>query len=200
LKVDRARAEASADPAAVVPLLDEIREDLRGALAQIRTLARELRPPGLDALGVVDALRQQLATIGGPAGPAIEIDASDVGVLPAAIEVAAYRIVLEAVTNTIRHAAARQCRVEIARDRDALVIRVIDDGRGIGASSVGVGTRAMYERAIEVGGELLVVAAPDGGTVVSAWLPLGGTDRQLAPPRDAGPSIAPDALESVAPP
>jgi len=198
LKVDRARAESSADPAAVGPLLDEIRTDLRGALAQIRTLSRELRPPGLDALGLVDALREQLATIGGPADPVVEIEATDVGVLPAAIEVAAYRIVVEAVTNTVRHAGARHCRVEMARDRDALVIRVIDDGNGIGPGPVGVGTRAMYERAVEVGGELLVVGAPDGGTIVSASLPLGAEEPSLLRPQDSSPSVAPDALESAA--
>ena len=200
LKVDRARAEATTDPAAVGPLLDEIRLDLRGALAQIRGLARDLRPPGLDALGLVDALRQQLATIGGPDGPVVEIDATDIGPLPPAIEVAAYRIVVEAVTNAVRHADAGHCRVSLARDRDALVIRVADDGRGIAAGPVGVGTRAMYERAAEVGGELLVAASPDGGTVVSASLPVGPADRTVGLLPVAGLSLgpAPDALESGA--
>jgi signal transduction histidine kinase len=176
LKVDRARAEAAADPAAVAPLLDEIRADLRDALTQIRTLSRELRPPGLDALGLVDALRQQLATIGGSDGPAVTIDAGAVGALPPAIEVAAYRIVVEAVTNAVRHSGARTCTVRLTRERDALMVSVSDDGDGIRSGTIGVGTRAMYERATEVGGELLVGAGPDGGTVVSASLPL------VAPP------------------
>jgi signal transduction histidine kinase len=176
LKVDRARAEAATDPAAVGPLLDEIRADLRGALSQIRGLSRELRPPGLDALGLVDALRQQLATIGGLDGPLVVLDAGDVGALSPAIEVAAYRIVVEAVTNTVRHAGARHCRVELTRERDTLLIRVSDDGRGVGAGPVGVGTRAMYERATEVGGELLVGSGPDGGTIVTASLPIGLAD------------------------
>jgi signal transduction histidine kinase len=206
LKVDRARAQAATDPGGVAPLLDEIREDLRGALAQIRSLSRELRPPGLDALGLVDTLRQQLATIGGPAGPALEIDATDIGALPPAIEVAAYRIVVEAVTNTIRHADARHCRVSLARDRETLVIRITDDGRGIGPGPVGVGTRAMYERAAEVGGELLVAASPDGGTVVTASLPVGAAgaagpigpaDRKDSATLEAGPPVPGDGLESV---
>jgi signal transduction histidine kinase len=199
LKVDRARAEAATDPATIGPLLDEIRTDLRGALAQIRGLARELRPPGLDALGLVDALRQQLATIGGPDGPAVEIVATDIGVLPPAIEVAAYRIVIEAVTNTVRHAGAHTCRVDIGRDRENLTIRVADDGVGIGPGPVGVGTRAMYERAAEVGGELLVEAAPDGGTMVSASLPIGPAERTAGSGVEAHPARAVEPREPLEP-
>ncbi|MBA2382756.1 MAG: hypothetical protein H0V73_11655 [Chloroflexi bacterium] len=175
LKVDRARAEVTTDPDAVGPSLDEIRADLRSAIAQIRGLARELRPPGLDALGLVDALRQQLAAIGGPDGPAVELQAGPIGPLSPAIEVAAYRIVVEAVTNAIRHADATRCSVSLVVDRDLLVIRVADDGRGIEPGPVGVGTRAMYERASELGGELIVEAGPSGGSVVSATLPMGPT-------------------------
>jgi len=196
LKVDRARAEAATDPAAVGPLLDEIRSDLRGALAQIRGLARELRPPGLDALGLVDALRQQLATIGGPDGPVVEVIATDLGILPPAVEVAAYRIVIEAVTNTVRHAGATLCRVDLARERHALLIVVTDDGGGIGPGPVGVGTRSMYERAAEVGGELLVAPGPDGGTIVTASLPLGTTEAAVDRGLDAGSALGLDAVES----
>jgi signal transduction histidine kinase len=206
LKVDRARADAARDPAAVGPLLDEIRSDLRGALAQIRTMSRELRPPGLDALGLVDALRQQLATIGGPGGPAVAVEAPELGPLPPAIEVAAYRIVLEAVTNTVRHASARSCRVTLARARDALAIEVRDDGTGIAPGRIGVGTRAMYERAAEVGGELLIGPGVDGtGTVVAATLPLAGGAALPAsgpvPGSESAPaerSRAADAVEPVA--
>lgn len=198
LKVDRARAEVSSDPAAVGPLLDEIRSDLRGALAQIRGLSRELRPPGLDALGLADALRQQLAAIGGADGPTVEVDAPDLGMLPPAVEVAAYRIVIEAVTNSVRHADARSCRVELARDHENLLIRVADDGRGIDAAPVGVGTRAMYERAAEVGGELLVGHGPGGGTVVSASLPIGAAERPIAASSDGGQPRPTEAPEPVA--
>ncbi|HEX2756180.1 MAG TPA: ATP-binding protein, partial [Candidatus Limnocylindrales bacterium] len=148
-------------------------------------------------LGLVDALRQQLATIGGPDGPIVEVSADDIGAIPAAIEVAAYRIVVEAVTNTVRHADAGHCRVELEREREALVIRVADDGHGIGSGPVGVGTRAMYERAAEVGGELLVGAAPDGGTVVSASLPVGAAKRTIARGRDGGQPRTAEAVESA---
>ncbi|MEO5941615.1 MAG: histidine kinase, partial [Candidatus Limnocylindrales bacterium] len=198
LKVDRARAEADADPGSVGPTLDEIRTDLRGALAQIRSLARELRPPGLDALGLVDALRQQLATIGGTGGPAVDVVAGDIGPIPPAIEVAAYRIVIEAATNAVRHSGATCCSVEIVRERRALAIRIHDDGSGIGGGPVGVGTRSMYERAAEVGGELLIGPAPDGGTIVSASLPLAtqATPNVTSAP-DPGPSRGADRIEPV---
>ena len=198
LKVDRARAEAEADPTAVRATLDEIRTDLRAALAQIRSLARELRPPGLDALGLVDSLRQQLATIGGSSGPAVEIIAADIGPIPPAIEVAAYRIVIEAVTNAVRHSGATRCSVEIVRERRALAVRIHDNGSGISGGPIGVGTRSMYERAAEVGGELLIEPAPEGGTVVSASLPLTTqAAASVTMPTDAGPSRSTDRIESV---
>jgi signal transduction histidine kinase len=201
LKVDRARADAVTDPAAVGPLLDEIRSDLRAALAQIRSLSRELRPPGLDALGLVDALRQQLATIGGSGGPLVTIEAAEVGSLPPAIEVAAYRIIIEAVTNVVRHADARTCTVRIERERDALILRVADDGAGIGRGAVGVGTRSMYERAAEVGGELLVGEGPTGGTIVTASLPVppaAAAADPIAGSVEAGRTPPAEPLESAA--
>jgi signal transduction histidine kinase len=162
-------------------------------------MSRELRPPGLDALGLVDAVRQQLATIGGPDGPTVTIDAGDVGVLPPAIEVAAYRIVVEAATNVVRHAGAQACVVRIAREPGALRIEVTDDGGGIRAGRVGVGTRAMYERAAEVGGELLVGPGKDAGTIVTAWLPLAATATPPVPsaPGEDRPRSA-DTVESAA--
>ncbi len=93
---------------------------------------------------------------------------------------------IEAVTNAVRHADAGHCRVDLARDRETLVIHVADDGRGIEPGPVGVGTRAMYERAAEVGGELLVGRGRDGGTVVSASLPIGAAERTQAADADGG--------------
>src|SRR5258705_60387 len=120
------------------------------------------------------------------------------GAPPPAIEVAASRIVVEAVTNAIRHADARHCRVSLVRSRETLAIRIVDDGRGIGPGPVGVGTRAMYERAAEVGGELLVAASPDGGTVVSASLPVGAAG--AAGPIGAADRTDPAALAAGPPP
>jgi signal transduction histidine kinase len=94
-------------------------------------------------------------------------------VLPAAVEVVAFRIATEAMANAVRHAGAASVVVRLAADRDGLVVEISDDGSGIdpGAAS-GVGLRSMDERASEVGGEVDLLARPDGGTIVRARLPL----------------------------
>ena len=96
------------------------------------------------------------------------------GALPAATEVAAYRIAVEAMMNVVRHAEASRCDVRLWLDEDGLSIEVVDDGRGIGARDSGVGTRSMHERAAEVGGEVTIEQLADGGTRVAVHLPLYG--------------------------
>jgi two-component system NarL family sensor kinase len=96
--------------------------------------------------------------------------------LPAAVEVAAYRIALEAINNAERHAEARNCAVRVDLDNDAGAPRVeiVDDGKGIGEDrGTGVGLSSMRERAAELGGWCTVEALPSGGTRVLAYLPLG---------------------------
>lgn len=176
LKLDLARDRARTEPAAVGPVLDELRSDVRAAIAQVRTIARELRPPTLDALGLVGAIRQQADGMGGSVngGPVPVVEtAEDLPPLSAAVEVAAYRIAVEAMTNVIRHAAATRCTVRLALDRDTLEIVVSDDGGGLTGRAVGVGTRSMAERAAEVGGEVTFEPEPGGGTRVVARLPVG---------------------------
>jgi len=93
--------------------------------------------------------------------------------LPAAVEVAAFRIVQEALTNVVRHAQARTCMVHLALDGETLRIEVDDDGRGISPTRrAGVGLASMRERAAELGGDCVVEAPPAGGTRVIAHLPL----------------------------
>ena len=92
--------------------------------------------------------------------------------LPAAVEVAAYRIAVEAMMNVVRHASATTCRVELRMDPDALDIEVVDDGGGLDPASTGVGLGSMRERAAEVGGDVVIVDADQGGTRVLARLPV----------------------------
>ena len=98
--------------------------------------------------------------------------------LSAAVEVAAYRIAQEALTNVSRHAGARACAIWLAVDEDALRLEVRDDGRGIPDARedpsvrAGVGLTSMRERAAELGGSLVVGSPPGGGTLVRASLPL----------------------------
>ena len=113
--------------------------------------------------------------VGRAAGVAIQVGSapSPLPELPAAVEVAAYRIAVEAMTNAVRHAGARACRVQLDA-ADQLTIEVTDDGRGLGEPPrAGTGLESMRERAAEVGGELSVERRPEGGTRVIARLPLG---------------------------
>jgi signal transduction histidine kinase len=182
LKLDLARERAATDApsAGLSPLLDEIRTDVRSVISDVRRLARELRPPTLDSLGLAGAIGQQAAALGGgTTGPSIVVEVDGpLPMLPAAVEVVAYRIATEAMTNVVRHAAASSCVVRLYIDRDGLVVEVTDDGRGIDAeASSGVGLRSFDERAGEVGGEVDLLAGPGGGTIIRARLPLTGDDR-----------------------
>ncbi|WP_076814409.1 sensor histidine kinase [Pseudofrankia asymbiotica] len=172
--------EERADPAAAKAAL--IRDRLRGTVREIRHVVENLRPPALDDGGLTVALGQLVA----PFAPIVALDLSDGsadgqpgsqpgGTLPAATEVAAYRIVAEAVTNAVRHSACERCTVHVRQEPPWLVVEVVDDGVGLAADAVpGVGLQSIRERAGEVGGRLEVRRAAEGrGTVVRARLPLG---------------------------
>jgi signal transduction histidine kinase len=183
LKVDvareRAGERADADHGELGGLLDEIRADVRSVISDVRRLARELRPPTLDTLGLAGAIGQQAAALGGgPTGPSIVVEVAEpLPALPAAVEVVAYRIATEAMTNVVRHAEAQSCIVRLSVDRDGLVVEIEDDGRGIDPTAPsGVGRRSIDERAAEVGGEVDLVTRPGGGTMVRARLPLTDDD------------------------
>jgi signal transduction histidine kinase len=152
-------------------LLGEIDTEVKSSLGDIRRLVEALRPPALDELGLLGAVRSRAAALAGDMR--IEVSGSEsTGALPAAIETAAYRIVVEAMTNAVRHSGGAHCSVLIMVDDDAVEAVVRDDGRGLAADrNPGVGLRSMQERAAEVGGTLSVSSATEG-TVVSARLPL----------------------------
>jgi two-component system, NarL family, sensor kinase len=148
--------------------LDDLTEQTQNAIAEVRRLVHDLRPPALDELGLVGALTEQGRVLGDfeVAGPDPQPP------LPAAVEVAAYRITLEAMTNVARHAGARQARVRIDIG-DAVLIEVSDDGDGLPtAPRAGVGIASMRERALELGGVCTVEPAQPRGTVVRASIPL----------------------------
>src|SRR5262249_23511554 len=148
-------------------LLVELRAQTQAAVADVRRLVYGLRPPALDDLGLVAAIRAQAEHLA--VGLPIVVEASEpLPPLPAAVEVAAYRIAGEAVTKGGRHAAARSCLVRIALD-GGLRLEVVDDGVGIGPGApVGVGLASMRERAAELGGTLQIDSVSGGGTRVIA--------------------------------
>ncbi|GAA0379340.1 hypothetical protein GCM10009530_32440 [Microbispora corallina] len=146
-------------------LSDQLRETVR----DVRHVVEDLRPPALDDLGLVPALRQLLD----PYASTVMVVAAALPPLPAAIEVAAYRIAAEAVTNALRHSGCRTCTLRLRIDGPWLVVEVRDDGRGVGdAATPGVGLQSIRERAGEVGGRLELADADGGGMLVRARLPL----------------------------
>jgi signal transduction histidine kinase len=173
LKLDAARNLLTQQPAAVDLLLVEVKTQLQATIADIRRLVYDLRPPALDELGLVSALQEQAMQYRQLNGVQVVIEAPpQLPTLPAAVEVAAYRIVLEALTNVARHAQARTCCVRIALT-EVLTIEVIDDGQGLPSQpQVGIGLASMRERAAELGGTCLITTGATGGTHVLVRLPL----------------------------
>jgi signal transduction histidine kinase len=181
------RATIERDPVAAGEQAVELRAELRAAVADIRRLVHGMRPPALDELGLIGALRQRAARYGAGgayltadgAAPGAEalavtvIAPDDLPPLPAAVEVAILRIVDEALTNVAKHAAARSCFVRLSFD-DGLRLTIEDDGVGIAANRVaGVGLLSMRERAEELGGRFEIARREGGsGTLLIARFPL----------------------------
>ncbi|MCF6378616.1 histidine kinase [Nocardioides KLBMP 9356] len=171
---DAARNQLRTDPDRADELLVGLRTETAAAIAEIRRLVEGLRPPALDQLGLVGAVRQHAATLHSSSGTplAVTVDIDDhLPALSAATEVAAYRIVVEALTNAARHAAASTATVTMQVRERQLVIAVRDDGRSDAAWVPGVGMSSMRERALQVGGTLRATATAGGG-LVEASLPL----------------------------
>jgi PAS domain S-box-containing protein len=159
--------------------LDESMAIIDRALQQVRELSLDLRPMALDDLGLVAALRWYVDREAQRAGLAPEFSAGDLERLPPELETACFRIAQEALTNVVRHAKAKQVRVELSQSGDELHLVVRDDGIGFdpaaiggGASDVKLGQLGMRERALIVGGTIEVVSAPGRGTEVHARFPL----------------------------
>jgi signal transduction histidine kinase len=176
LKLGTVRALLSeGDTAGATRILRDLEAELSASVDAVRSLAYQLRPPVLDDLGLVEALRSLAADAASPRVSVRVIGA--VQDLPAAVEAAAYRISREALTNVRRHADARTCALVLEACSD-LTITISDDGRGMppGAHH-GVGLNSMRERAEELGGTLSVDSPAGGGTRVVAVLPCPGTQR-----------------------
>jgi signal transduction histidine kinase len=176
-RIEVAAMLVGTDPARSTALLHDLEGQVRATIGDIRRLVYDLRPPTLDQHGLVGAIHAEIARWQeGQLQVNVEAD-EPLPPLPAAVEVAAYRIVQEAVTNVVRHAQAQHCSIRLRQAADArrawMEVEVADDGRGLPAEHrVGVGLNAMRERVAELGGMWLI--EPNGmcGTRVSARLPL----------------------------
>jgi signal transduction histidine kinase len=179
LKLAAVKQLLDKDPASAVPLLDQVMTQNQSTVEEVRRLVYGLRPPALDELGLVAAIRDHVVGMDGKSTLQIEITEPPEGLPPlsAAVEVAAYRIILEALTNVIRHAEAKHCTIRFSGAQNGsnpiLRIEIADDGIGLAHDlRAGVGLRSMRERAEELGGTCVVHLLESSGTRVRAQLPL----------------------------
>ena len=173
LKLDAACNLLAREPQTAEALLAGIKAQTQAAISDIRRLVYDLRPPTLDELGLIPTIREQADSCS-LSGLNVIVEApQQLPPLPAAVEVAAYRIVQEALTNVVRHARSRACRVRISIG-EKLQLEITDDGIGLPEDHrAGVGLASMRERAAELGGTCVVEpSGPAGGTRVLALLPL----------------------------
>ena len=176
LKADAARLLAHSDADKTAALLTELRSSVTDAVNDIRNLVYNLRPPELDGLGLAGSLREHAQRLthrvdGSPL--AVRIDAPGLAELPAAVEIAAYRIATEALTNVARHSAASAATVSVTTDGSTLCLQISDNGLAAesGTWSPGVGLASMAERAAELGGHCQAGPSRHGG-VVTVKIPL----------------------------
>jgi signal transduction histidine kinase len=167
---------ARADPAALQAAADTADAHLGEEVRKLRDLIAELRPAALDDLGLrpaIESLVQRQAQLGGFT-PQVTVELSAHDRLPPDTETAIYRIAQEALSNAVKHAAARRVTVRVARRSDGVEVEVTDDGRGFDphAATEGFGLPGMRERAVLAGGRLSVVSQDGGPTSVAAVLPL----------------------------
>jgi signal transduction histidine kinase len=187
------------DRAKAVALTTDLNQSIRATVGDIRRLAYDLRPPALDELGLVAAIQERAAQYSASGGLRVVVEADkQLPPLPAAVEVATYRITQEALMNAVRHAQASNCHIRLtinnpmaaqnkwqatgsfqasvaARQLAAamLSLEIIDDGIGLAESySPGIGLRSMRERAAELGGTCTIERSANGGTRVFVNLPI----------------------------
>jgi signal transduction histidine kinase len=154
-----------------------LRDRLRDTVGEVRRVVDNLRPPALDDVGLVEAVRQQVAAYavvgsGNGSRPLVDVRSDPLPDLPAAVEVAAYRIITESVANAMRHGRPSQCDVVLRTRSGWLEVSIADDGSGVAADATpGVGLASMRERAAEVGGSFDIESGARG-TTITARLPL----------------------------
>ncbi len=171
LKLDAARNHLAHDPETSAQLLADLKQELQAAIGDIRRVAYDLRPPALDQMGLVSAIRE-FAAQNSVNSLLITVTADPLPLLPAAVEVAAYRITQEAITNTVRHARAKSCTVSLQLTT-YLQLEIHDDGCGLPVDyQAGVGLSSMRERTAELGGSFQMNSTTGEGLHIFIQLPI----------------------------
>ncbi|ETK34446.1 GAF domain-containing sensor histidine kinase [Microbispora sp. ATCC PTA-5024] len=174
LTAQAAAALARRDPDRAVREIERVERLAGEALAELRAVIVELRPPELDRHGLVECVRKQAELLDRlhPAEVVFAFEGEPPGGLPPEIEVAVLRVAQEALHNALRHASASRVAVRLAHRGPALTLEVADDGAGFDEEGVhGLGLPSMRDRAQGVGGSLTVVSAVGKGTTVRLEVP-----------------------------
>jgi len=158
------------DAAGAARLLTRIQEEATASVSEVRRIIDGLRPTALDRLGLVGAIRRHTRGIS-PAVP-VTITADGLPRLPPEVETAAYRVVVEALTNIVRRAGAQRAQIILTTAGRALRIVVTDDGRGTGEPLEDVDLASVHRRAAKLDGKVTISSRPGHGTEVVALLPL----------------------------
>jgi signal transduction histidine kinase len=177
LTAQAARVQIEKNPARTAAQLERLQETAAAALAEMRALIFQLRPPGLSELGLIAALQQHVAALGRREGLTVQLEVSGEERYARGVEQAIYRIMQEALNNVVKHAGA--CNVAIALDLqpDRTTLRVADDGAGFDLAVLEpsngrhLGLISMRERAAEIGGSLDLHSCPGQGTEVVVVVP-----------------------------
>jgi signal transduction histidine kinase len=156
------------DPDGARELVEKAREEAKQALAELRDLARGMRPALLAERGLAEAIRSLAARTKLPTA----VSVSPGQRVPPAVEAAAYFVVAEALTNAVKHSAATRLTVDVARDGDLLVVQVADDGVG-GADPSGSGLTGLRKRIEALDGAMRLASPAGGPTLLHAELPCG---------------------------
>jgi two-component system sensor histidine kinase UhpB len=165
--------------------IDAAKQSVRRALDEVRRISSGLRPEMLDELGLVSALTELTRTFSRATGIRVrrQFDTAPPELEPET-ELAVYRIVQESLTNIARHSRAAAAAVSLERGADEVVVRVVDDGRGLGADPVEHGgLRGMRERALLIGAELAIEQTPSGGVEVRLEVPVAAIAHPAGAPR-----------------
>lgn len=174
LKAAAARRLISTMPADAAQLIRDLERNVAAAISDIRGLVDELRPPVLDGRGLVGALQDYVDSVQNPTGLPIQLSTdgvADLGQLPESVELAAYRIATESLTNVLRHARADSASIALWVDENQLQLKITDDGK-IGAPwTAGVGLSSMRHRVAALGGRIST-GPSEGGGEVRVSLPL----------------------------
>jgi signal transduction histidine kinase len=169
LDLRMARGKLREDPDSAEALLTGAGVELEAALEELRELARGLHPALLGERG----LRRALETLALRAPVPVELSAVPAERLPEGVELAAYFVVSEALTNVAKYAAATRATVSVERDNGRVVVAVADDGVGGADPEQGTGLRGLADRIAVLEGRLEVESEPGRGTIVKASIPCG---------------------------